>query len=66
MKDYFMRVFLAKIAKNMKKGIIVVLASIGGAILGTGGTGKAFNDKLAHQTEMSKKHLSQYLMMSQW
>lgn len=35
-----MKGFSAKIVKNMKKEIIVVLASIGGAIVGTVGTGK--------------------------
>lgn len=50
----------------MKKGTIAILASLGGATIGIVGIGKILGEKLAHQTQMSNKHLSLFLMMNQW
>ena len=50
----------------MKKGVIAVLAALGGAVLGTLGVRKILNGKIAYKSRMSEKHLSLYLMMNQW
>lgn len=50
----------------MKKEISTVLALLGGIVLGAVGTGYVLNNKLVHQTQMSNKHLSLFLMMNQW
>lgn len=50
----------------MKKGVIAVLAALGGFVLGALGVGKILNGKIASKSRMSEKHLSLYLMMNQW
>lgn len=50
----------------MKKGVIAVLAALGGAVLSALGVRKILNDKIAYKSRMSEKHLSLYLMMNRW
>lgn len=50
----------------MKKGMVAVLSSIGGAVLTAAGFKKYFDDKITHNSKMADKHLSLYLMMNQW
>lgn len=50
----------------MKKGIIAVLSSLAGAVVGAGVMQKTATKKTIEQKENSDKHLALYLMMNQW
>lgn len=50
----------------MKKSVIAILSTVGGAALAAIGVGKKLNEKLVYKSNMSNKHLSLYLMMNQW
>lgn len=50
----------------MKKSVIAILSTLGGAALAAIGVGKKLNEKLVYKSNMSNKHLSLYLMMNQW
>lgn len=54
----------------MKKGMIVLISAVAGAItgaaFGVGTMGKVFSDKAKKVQSMSNKHLELFLMMNQW
>lgn len=50
----------------MKKGVIGVLAAMGGAAVGVTAVGKQLNDRIREVQKMSDKHLALFLMMNQW
>lgn len=50
----------------MKKGVISVLSTLTGAIIGAGVTGKITGEQVRYKQQMSEKHLSLFLMMNQW
>lgn len=50
----------------MKKGIISVLSTLIGGVIGACIVGKISCDKVAEKQEMSDKHFALFLLMNQW
>lgn len=50
----------------MKKGMVVVLSTIGGAAAGFVAAGKVLGKQVTHNKKESDKHLSLFLMMNHW
>lgn len=50
----------------MKKGMIGVLSTIGGAAAGAAAIGKVLGGKVVENKEKSDKHLALFRMMNQW
>lgn len=50
----------------MKKGIISIISTFIGAIIGAGAAGKIAIKKIEENQKMSDKHFALFLMMNQW
>lgn len=50
----------------MKKGVVSILSTLAGAVVGIGVVGKLSGEKLNKEKNKSNKHLALYLMMNQW
>lgn len=50
----------------MRKGMISVLSTLAGTMLGAGVVGRMTGERIRYKQRMSEKHLSLFLMMNQW
>lgn len=50
----------------MKKGIVVGLSFLGGAVVAAAGMGKALVGRVDDKSKMSEKHFALYMLMNQW
>ncbi len=50
----------------MRKGMLSVLSTLAGTMLGAGVVGRITGERVRYKSRMSEKHLSLFLMMNQW